>query len=74
MDVYNAGDDPERDFGEDSDIAQDIRAVLDRADNVWTALRFVAEEKCSGSDIETQVEAVLWCTLLEVQVRDAALQ
>ncbi len=70
MDVYNNGYDPALQFGRDSAIAHEIQAVLDRADDVWTALRFVAEEKCSGAEIETQIVGVLWCSLLEVQVEE----
>ncbi|MET8605721.1 hypothetical protein ABZV92_19480 [Streptomyces rubiginosohelvolus] len=68
MDVYNDGDDPALDFGRDSSITHEIQSVLNRAHGVWTALRFVDEEKCSGADIETRVAGLLWCSLLEVQV------
>lgn len=35
---------------------------------LWTALRFVDEDTYSGADIETRVQGLLWCSLLEVQV------
>ncbi|MFI1189277.1 hypothetical protein [Streptomyces californicus] len=72
MDVYNNGDDPALQFGRDSTISHEIQAVLDRADDVWTALRFVVEEKCSGAEIETKVVGLFWCALLEVQAVEAS--
>ncbi|GLF98206.1 hypothetical protein [Streptomyces yaizuensis] len=68
VDVYNSGDDPKSDLGQDSHAALEIRKVIDRANSVWTAVRFVTEEQCSGLEISTRVEALLWCTLVEVQV------
>jgi hypothetical protein len=73
MDAFKHGDAPEAHFGENSRLTKDVRAVIDRADSMWTAVRFVAEEECTGSEIVTRVKALLWCTLLEVQVQQNPL-